>query len=161
MSARNGKTVTARKPARRKAAVRPGSRPKAPADLQTAGTTAWDLLWSLPQMVFPGDLPLVLRLCHVQDEMSAVRSSVVEQGHVFEKPVQTAGGAVIGTEPVVHPGLLALRRLGAEAGELCSALGIGPNARHSLGLTADPPPDFVDELKARRQRRRRAAGIED
>lgn len=53
-----------------------------------------------------------------------------------------------------------MRRLGAEAGEICSALGIGPNARHTLGLViTEPAPDGVDELKDRRRKRRAAAGI--
>lgn len=134
---------------------------KRPADLKAAGTATWALLWQLPQIIWPNDEPLVLRLCRVEDEMSALRSHLLDQGVVLERPIQTASGKTIGTEPVVHPALLALRRLGAEAGEICSALGIGPDARHTLGLVvAEREPDAIDELKDRRRKRRAAAAIE-
>jgi P27 family predicted phage terminase small subunit len=135
-------------------------RPSRPADLRTAGKATWALLWTLPQIVWPDDELPVTRLCRVEDEMSALRSALLEQGSVLQRPIQTPSGKQIGTEPVVHPALLAVRRLGAEAGEICSALGIGPNARHTLGLViAEPAPDGVDELKDRRRKRRAAAGI--
>jgi hypothetical protein len=131
--------------------------PDTPSDLLAAGRRTWALLHQLPQVVFPADEPLALRLARTEDELSSVRQSVIEQGSVFQQIVQNARGEVIESQPVVHPGLLALRRLGSEAGELCSALGIGPLARHNLGLAEDRPPGWLDELKLKRDRLRRTA----
>jgi hypothetical protein len=147
---RNGNTAVAV----RRTPVKP---PDPPADLGAAGSSTWRLCWQLAQVRWPDDEPLVDRLCRVEDEMEALRAQVQAQGVVLMKPVQTAGGRQIGTEPVVHPGLLALRRAGAEAGELCGSLGIGARERYHLGLlVAERGPDKIDELEARRNRRRAA-----
>ena len=47
-------------------------------------------LHQLPQVVFPADEPLALRLARTEDEMSSVRQSVIEQGSVFQQIVQNA-----------------------------------------------------------------------
>jgi hypothetical protein len=134
-----------------------GKPPGPPTNLGDAGSSTWRLCWQLAQIRWPDDEPLVERLCRVEDEMEALRSEVQAQGVVLMKPVQTAGGRQIGTEPMVHPALLALRRAGAEAGELCGSLGIGARERYHLGLlVAERGPDKIDELKARRNRRRAA-----
>jgi hypothetical protein len=78
----------------------------------------------------------------------------------LERPIQNACGETIGSDLIAHPALLSLRRCGIEASELCGALGIVPDARHTLGLVvAEREPDNVDMLKERRRKRRVAAEI--
>jgi hypothetical protein len=132
--------------------------PEPPADLQAAGAGIWALVWSLPQVLYPSDLLAVSRLAHLEDQAAALRAQVLEQGVTLTRPVQNSRGELLGSETVTHPGLLALRRIGSEAGELCSVLGLTPSARASLGLVvSQPEPNSLDLLRARRDRRRAAA----
>ena len=148
--------MAAERRAPRKAVAAATKPPDPPQDLQAAGRLAWDVLWGLEQIVYPADVLAVARLCRLEDEMAALRATVAEQGTIFQKPIQSPGGKQHGTVPVAHPALLALRRCGGEAGALCNALGIGVEARHSIGLVVtEPPANKVDELKAKRAKRRR------
>jgi hypothetical protein len=98
------------------------------------------------------------RLSRLEDEASALRAAMIESGSTLKRQVQNSRGEVIGSEPYTHPALGQLRRIGAEVAELCASLGLSPVARHNLGLeVAAREPDFVDELKAHRSKRRAAA----
>jgi phage terminase small subunit len=100
----------------------------------------------------------VSRLSRLEDEASALRAEMIESGSTLRRQVQNSRGEVIGCEPYAHPALGQLRRIGIEVAELCTSLGLSPVARHNLGLeVAAREPDFVDELMAKRDRRRRTA----
>jgi hypothetical protein len=109
-------------------------RPAPPSDLQAAGVETWRLCWSLPQIVYPGDVLSVGRLSRLEDEASALRAELIESGSTLKRQVQNAKGDVIGQEPFAHPALGQLRRIGVEVAELCASLGLSPVARHNLGL---------------------------
>jgi P27 family predicted phage terminase small subunit len=134
--------------------------PAPPKDLQATGRETWALLWTLPHVVYPGDLLAIARLCRIEDEAAALRTKMLESGSVLERAVQNSKGEVIGREPFTHPAALMLRRIGAEAAELCNSLGLSPAARQDLGIEfALREPDWLDELQAKREVRRAAAAI--
>jgi hypothetical protein len=146
MAARNGKTATT--PRQRAKASRKRSKgPKPPVDLQAAGIATWTLLHDeLPHIIFPGDEPLALRLCRVEDEMASLRSHLLEHGTILMRPVQTASGKRIGGEPVVHPAMLAIHAIYSRPA--CGVSSIGsPNppsrtpAPHPLTRTTGAGPD--------------------
>jgi len=106
----------------------------------------------------------VERLARLEDEAADLRAEVAERGGFLWRKVQSARGEVLGEEAYEHPACVALRRLGAEQAKLCEALGLTPAARARLGLVVvetQDRPDALDELRARRHRRRSAAGIPD
>jgi len=134
----------------------PPEAPDPPDDLQTPGRSTWALLWTLPQIFYPDDALAVARLCRLEDEASALRTDMLmDSGPTCERIIQNAKGDVIGREPFAHPALGQLGRIGMEVAELCASLGLGPVARHNLGLEVQArEPDLVDELKHRRAMRR-------
>ena len=143
--------------------IRPESDvPPAPSDLAAIGVAVWEGVWREPQ-IGAGDRLAVERLARLECEAAALRVCVAEDGHCLKRPIQSATGAVIGTEVIPHPALLPLRKIGVEAQVLCDSLGLTPSSRQRLGLdvlTRLAEPDKVDQLKARRaQRRKDAFGI--
>jgi hypothetical protein len=93
------------------------------------------------------------RLAHLEDEAAAIRAIVTEDGPMLRKPLVSPKGEVLGETTYAHPGLLQLRKIGAEAADLCDALGLTPVARKALGLTVadERLSDNVDHLKERRR----------
>jgi hypothetical protein len=112
--------------------------------------------------VQPDDELSVIRLAHLEDEARAIRAIVNSDAPVLRKPIVSPRGEVLGETSYNHPGLLALRRIGAEAAVICHELGLTPAGRRALGLAVvdEPPPDNVDHLKERRRKRRLAMGVE-
>jgi len=101
----------------------------------------------------------VERLCRLEDEAAALRSAVRAEGVVLKLPIQTAKGEIASWQTIPNPALLPLRKIGAELPALGAALGMTPHGRQTLGLEVigePPPPDALDELKARYQRERAA-----
>jgi phage terminase small subunit len=97
-------------------------------------------------------------LCRLESEAADLRAVLQEAGPVLKRPIQSARGEIVGTEHYAHPAIAALRKIGAEAAQLCDALGLTPLGRHRLGLEVldDPePPDALDGLVNRRERRLR------
>jgi P27 family predicted phage terminase small subunit len=139
----------------------PGRRvPPAPAGLAPAGLAIWQAVWSEPQ-IQDGDAMTVERLARLECEAADLRAVLQEDGPVLRKPTQSARGEIIGEERYSHPAIADLRKIGAEAASLCDSLGLTPYGRKRLGLVVldDPaPPDAIDHLRARRERRLRAAG---
>jgi len=141
----------------------PEAIPEPPADLGAPGLRAWEQIWAEPQITV-GDRLTVERLARLEDEAADLRAEVAERGGFLWRKVQSARGEVLGEEAYEHPACVALRRLGAEQAKLCEALGLTPAARARLGLVVvetQDRPDALDELRARRHRRRSAAGIPD
>ena len=136
---------------------------KAPLNgLTPAGRAMWRRITELPR-VDESDWLVVRQLVHLEEEAVVLRSLIKEDGPVLKKPIVSPTGKVVGESKYGHPAVLQLRRIGREALELCSELGLSPAARKSLGLHVVDvrPPDVVDHLKERRRKRRVAAGIVD
>ena len=74
-------------------------------------------------------------------------------GAVVQKPIQTSGGKLLGTEAVPHACLMPLRKLGGEIQLLANALGLTPEGRAKLNLPEEHKPDLVDALRERRAKR--------
>jgi hypothetical protein len=130
--------------------------PPPPSDLEVAGAAAWTAVWSLSR-VEPADAVTVERLCRLEDEAARLRAIVAADGHVLGRPLQSAKGEVVGEERYAHPALAQLRRIGKEAAELSSVLGLSPAGRHRMGLSvseAPTAPDALDEIRKRHALRR-------
>jgi P27 family predicted phage terminase small subunit len=148
---RNGKALV---PGAR--SERPTTVPDAPAQLGELGKRTWAQIWLEPQ-ILQGDRLTVERLALLEDESAGLRASVAADGAILRRPLQSARGQVLGEELYEHPALPALRKLGVEQANLCRELGLTPQARARLGLVVAEvvyEPDELDELKARRTRRR-------
>jgi P27 family predicted phage terminase small subunit len=131
--------------------------PEAPSDLGPAGAATWERLWCEQPQLADGDRLAVERLARLEDEASALRECMRRDGPLVTRPLQNSRGEVIGEESFPHPALTPLRKIGSEAGLLCTQLGLTPAGRQALGLdvlTAPGEPDELDRLKERRQRRR-------
>jgi hypothetical protein len=135
--------------------------PTPPPDLTAAGLAIWQAVWSEPQ-VQAGDAMTVERLARLECEAADPRAVLQEDGPVLKRPLQSARGEIVGTEHYSHPAIADLRKIGTEAASLCDRLGLTPYGRQRLGLVVlnDPqPPDAIDHLLARRERRRRRMGL--
>ncbi|HMD57144.1 MAG TPA: P27 family phage terminase small subunit [Solirubrobacteraceae bacterium] len=122
--------------------------PEPPADLEAPGREVWSAAWALPR-VQACDAGLVLQLARLRDEESRLRAAIAADGAVLSQPVQSATGEVIGTSARLHPGLAMLRRIGREAVEAASELGLSPAGRRRLGMAMSP------RRRVQRWRRRR------
>jgi P27 family predicted phage terminase small subunit len=93
---------------------------------------------------------MVEQLCRLQDEPARLRAVLVTDGMVARAPIQSAKGEVVGETVTMHPGLAMLRRIGREAAELASELGLSPAGRRRLGFDVKPDDrerDWLDDLK--------------
>jgi P27 family predicted phage terminase small subunit len=133
--------------------------PRAPRSLEAAGRAVWREAWRLPRIV-AADRLAVEGLAHAADEAARLRAVIAERGELVARTIQTSRGEVVATEYVPNPGLAHLRALGREIAAISATLGLTPASRRELGLyvPADArEPDALDELKAKRERRMRAA----
>jgi phage terminase small subunit len=113
----------------------------------------------LPRIGAP-DAGLVAQLARLRDEESRLRKAIAEDGEVQRRPIQNAKGETIGTDARLHPGLAMLRRIGKEAVEAASELGLSPAGRRRLGLETPPEPrepDALDRIRETRELRRHRA----
>ena len=125
---------------------------KPPADFGPNDMALWTEIFALKHIT-ASDRPSVERFVRLEGEAAALRASVGSDGAVIEKPIQTSGGKVLGTEAVPHACLMPLRKLGGEIQLLANALGLTPEGRAKLQLPDERKPDLVDALRDRRAKR--------
>jgi P27 family predicted phage terminase small subunit len=93
---------------------------------------------------------MVEQLCRLQDEPARLRAVLVTDGMVSRTPIQSSRGEKIGEAVTVHPAVAMLRRIGREAAEVASELGLSPAGRRRLGFDVKPDDrerDWLDDLK--------------
>ena len=130
--------------------------PAPPRILELPGSRFGARRGRLPR-VQEADAGLVAQLARLRDEESRLRKAIAEDGEIQRRPIQNAKGEVIAEEVHMHPGLAMLRRIGREAVEAASELGLSPAGRRRLGLETPPEPrepDALDRLREQRDLRR-------
>lgn len=116
----------------------PVEAPKPPRGLRAPGKAAWELVWGDSGASWLADIdrPLVERFVQVVDEMARYRAALAKHGAVVEEPIVSPTGLVVGTRLAANPAGKLLKDAGNELQGLAAALGLSPQSRARLGLTA-------------------------
>lgn len=106
----------------------------------------WDAFWSSPlaAQVEMSDVPVLLRLFRMYDEIEAMHEAVEATGRV----VEGSQG-----QPRPNPLFKQIAEFQSEARQLEDRFGLNPKARLSLGITFATAASSLDDLNARLARK--------
>lgn len=133
--------------------------PKPPECLGEAGRDVWIEAQSA-RWVVDSDQGALLHLCRLEDTAQTLELQIREDGTVREEPIVSPRGETVGYRLTAHPLIAEMRRLDQRTESLRGRLGLDPQGRARMGITEfRNRPNKIDELKAQRDRRRRALGM--
>jgi P27 family predicted phage terminase small subunit len=127
--------------------------PVAPEDLGPDGLELWGRVWDAGRAWLSpaADYPLIVMLCHAQDEAETIRRSLADG---TEERFYVVGNGQKVTSPLVSQ----LKDLRLQITAWLSSLGYSPTDRSRLGLAEVRAANELDELEARRFERRERFG---
>jgi P27 family predicted phage terminase small subunit len=124
--------------------------PPVPVTLRGSGRERWAAVWSAPWLSPDLDVPVVQRVCELEDEIAEMRREIAEDGLTSVEPIASASGRVIGERKVPNGLLKSLRDAEKMSEAWLTSLGFTPTARARLGLAEVKARSALAELVARR-----------